>query len=155
MFSCVLYTSCKNKCGSVVCQNGGTCSDNVCVCPTGYYGSTCSSSETTDFLGTYNCSQNCKPAIVGAANWQSSVVVSSTNSGYTVTINNFGGSGVSYDATVDTSGDIDIIPASGTYGISARGKYTATGNGQIVMSYADATSSGVGNYTCTMTMNKE
>lgn len=158
IFSCVVYSSCKNKCGSVVCQNGGTCTSNVCVCATGYYGNTCSSSETSEYIGTYNCSnEKCYPALVGSSGWQSSVVVSVNNSGYTVTINNFAGSNVSYDAVVDSLGDLQIVPAAGSYGVSARGKYTvdSTGHGLIEMNYTESTSSGTGNYSCTMRMRKE
>lgn len=42
IFSTVLYTSCAtDKCKDVSCLNGGTCSDGVCKCPSGYTGSNC------------------------------------------------------------------------------------------------------------------
>lgn len=41
IFSAVLYTGCVDKCASVTCHNGGTCSDGKCSCPSGYTGSTC------------------------------------------------------------------------------------------------------------------
>ncbi len=38
----VIFSSCsKTSCGSIICQNGGTCSDGKCSCPTGYSGSLC------------------------------------------------------------------------------------------------------------------
>lgn len=46
----LVYSSCKksgdngtpaNPCSSVVCQNGGTCSNGKCSCPTGYTGDHC------------------------------------------------------------------------------------------------------------------
>jgi hypothetical protein len=154
IFSCVLYAGCKNKCGSLVCQNGSTCSDNKCICPTGYYGSTCSSSYTNEYVGTYDCSQTCFPASVGASSWRSPVTVAATNSGYTVTISNFAGSNVPYDATVDSLNNIQI-PA-GSYNVTAIGKYSvlANGHGQIVLHYTESVGS-AGTYNCTMTMTKE
>ncbi len=40
-FSLVLYTSCTDKCKSIVCQNDGTCNDGTCTCPDGYTGQYC------------------------------------------------------------------------------------------------------------------
>lgn len=47
------YTSCKKSsssvdaCSTVSCQNGGTCSNGICICPTGYTGTTCQNKATT------------------------------------------------------------------------------------------------------------
>lgn len=49
LFASVLYTSCTksennptpDKCSGVVCQNGGSCVNGVCNCPTGYTGTYC------------------------------------------------------------------------------------------------------------------
>jgi hypothetical protein len=41
-FGSVVYTSCrKDRCKRLICQNGGTCSDGFCLCPTGYTGTYC------------------------------------------------------------------------------------------------------------------
>ncbi|MCB9045759.1 MAG: calcium-binding EGF-like domain-containing protein [Chitinophagales bacterium] len=40
-FSLVLYASCNNKCKDITCQNGGTCENGSCKCPTGYEGEFC------------------------------------------------------------------------------------------------------------------
>lgn len=41
-FGAVVYTSCrKDRCKRVVCQNGGTCNDGFCFCPSGYTGTYC------------------------------------------------------------------------------------------------------------------
>ncbi len=38
----VIFSSCsKTSCSNIICQNGGTCSDGKCSCPTGYSGSLC------------------------------------------------------------------------------------------------------------------
>ena len=41
LFSAIVYTGCVDKCASITCQNGVSCSDGVCKCPTGYSGTHC------------------------------------------------------------------------------------------------------------------
>lgn len=41
-FSTVTYMACKkNKCNNIVCQNGGSCNNGVCSCPSEYTGTLC------------------------------------------------------------------------------------------------------------------
>lgn len=41
-FIAVTYTACKkDSCKEITCQNGGTCTDGKCVCPSGYGGDLC------------------------------------------------------------------------------------------------------------------
>jgi len=41
-FGAIIYTSCrKDRCKRLVCQNGGTCNDGFCICPSGYTGTYC------------------------------------------------------------------------------------------------------------------
>lgn len=54
MASCVKKDSC-----SGVCQNGGTCINNSCSCPSGYEGSNCQTKSNEKFIGTYIGSINC------------------------------------------------------------------------------------------------
>lgn len=63
-FSAVLYTSCsKDECKDVVCQNGGTCADGKCTCPTGIGGTNCETIYRTTYSNTYigNGSDNSTP----------------------------------------------------------------------------------------------
>ena len=47
-FGTSIYTSCnKDRCSNVACQNGGTCVNGYCSCPTGYEGDHCEIGVTT------------------------------------------------------------------------------------------------------------
>jgi hypothetical protein len=64
-FGAVLYTSCtKDECKDVVCQNGGTCSEGTCTCPTGVGGTNCETIYRTTYVNTYigNGTDNATPA---------------------------------------------------------------------------------------------
>lgn len=60
LFSCliaslVMYNACiKDKCGIVVCNNGGVCVDGTCTCPTGFEGASCSKIWYEKFAGRWN-----------------------------------------------------------------------------------------------------
>ena len=148
----VLYTSCsKSKCGGTTCQNGATCTTNVCVCPIGYSGTSCEKGWTDGAVGTYNCTRaNCVPGVANAGVWQSAVTKAATNSGYTINIANFDHSNVTVAGVMDSLGNIRISPAGGTYGISATGNYI---NNTITLQFSTY-SSGALIYSCTMNMTK-
>ena len=41
-FGAIIYSSCtKDRCAKVTCQNGGSCSNGYCSCPTGFEGDYC------------------------------------------------------------------------------------------------------------------
>lgn len=47
-FSAVVFNACtKANCNNVVCKNGGTCSNGVCSCPSGYSGPFCETAATS------------------------------------------------------------------------------------------------------------
>lgn len=55
----VLYTACiKDKCGAILCDNGGVCVDGKCTCPTGYEGTSCSKMWYEKFAGRWNVSDS-------------------------------------------------------------------------------------------------
>lgn len=61
VFSMVAYTSCSksDKCDSIVCKNGGTCSDGVCKCPLGFEGANCETDSKSKFIGSFSATDNC------------------------------------------------------------------------------------------------
>gem|GEM_PF-779308 len=142
--------SCKDKCGSTTCQNGGTCTDNKCVCSVGYSGNACQTAWTDQFVATYNCYRgSCTPASTGgAATWQSAVTKASTDGGETITISNFASSNITVSATVDTLGKMRIGTA-GAPGISGNGSLA---NDTIKVDYTLSTAAGVGGYNCNFIM---
>jgi hypothetical protein len=149
-FSAVLYTSCgKDACKDVVCNNGGTCTDGLCTCPTGFIGTNC---ETRAFVGSWK----------GSDVWSQSgnypnITISLANSSTTasnVIITNPGGFGSTVTVTGTLSADGKTItytsqPVSSSVNIS--GTMTLTDNTHFTHSYTavDATSTATcsGNYT--------
>ncbi len=161
VFSSVLYTSCKDKCGSTSCSNGGTCVDGVCECPTGYYGNGCQNSWSSVFIGTYNCTKTCNPSISGCtAPWQSSITVDATNGGNTVDISDFGGcttliAVATVDTAVDSVATINIVPSTVSE-VSAHGSLRIFPDSTIItVTYTVASGGGSGGYTCSMRMVKQ
>lgn len=54
MLAAIIFTSCtKDNCKGVLCQNGGTCMQGSCQCPTGYYGNFCEQSTIVYVNNTY------------------------------------------------------------------------------------------------------
>jgi len=51
IFTATVYSSCiKDKCKDVSCQNGGSCSKGVCLCPLGYTGNRCEIRKPTSIV---------------------------------------------------------------------------------------------------------
>ena len=147
VFTAVLYTSgCKSKCGSTTCQNNGSCVDNVCSCTTGYSGTSCETLWTTQYLGSYTCSQVCTPSL-GSATWTSNITASTTNGSYTLSITNFGNQNITVSATVDGNGAVTVPDANG---VAGSGTFA---NGVMKLHYTTNTNN-VGGYNCTLTMTK-
>ena len=158
--SAIMYSSCKNKCGSTTCQNGGTCDNNVCVCPIGYSGNACQTGWADASIGTYTCVRSaCTPAVTGINTWQSSITKDATNGGYTVDISNFNNSNTTVVATVDTaaangSQQITISGAGGT-GTDASGSLTITNGVTQISLHFTTYSGGIAGSSCEMIMRKE
>jgi hypothetical protein len=90
------------------------------------------------------------PAVGGVNAWKSSITAVANN-GYLVNVSNFDNGNITVQASVDSAQNIKIVPVSGTYGVSATGKYV---NGTITLEFTTSSAVG-GGYRCTMTMIKE
>lgn len=56
----VLSSSCEqDPCTTLLCQNGGSCSDGLCQCPTGYEGAQCEIKTVSRFVGKYKGTTRC------------------------------------------------------------------------------------------------
>jgi hypothetical protein len=151
IFCIITDSGCKNKCGGTTCQNGGTCSDNVCICPVGYSGNACQTGWTTPIIGTYNCkNENCNPVVVSTSTWQSAITVASTDGGYTVNISDFDGQPINVLATVDSFDSI-YISSGTTGGIDGTGSYNPTSQ---TINLKFTTSSAGLSYQCRMLLTK-
>lgn len=70
-FTSMLFQSCKKKaikyndttlirpCDNVVCFNGGTCKDGLCICAAGFEGAQCKTPWNEKFVGTYVANDQC------------------------------------------------------------------------------------------------
>ena len=152
IFSAVVYSSCsKTKCGSVVCQNGSVCISDKCSCPTGYTGADCGTQWSTEFLGTYTCTQSCSPT-AGPSPYTSTIATYSNSGQDTVTISNFGGFNINLVAGVDSLNRIYVVP-SPTSSVSGTGTYNATTK-TLTMRYSISISGGSPE-TCNISMVKQ
>lgn len=147
-FTAVTWTSgCKSKCGSVTCQNGGTCTNDTCSCPSGYTGTSCETLWSTQYLGSYDCTQSCSPPLTGSSSWKSTITAATTNGSYTISISNFGNLQATATATVDGNGNVSV------YGANVAGNGTFV-NGILSIHYTTSTNNVPGS-TCNLTMTKE
>lgn len=70
-FISIIFNSCKKDdikyndttlirpCDGVICFNGASCSDGVCVCPKGFEGDKCQIKWSDKFTGSYNATDDC------------------------------------------------------------------------------------------------
>lgn len=143
----VLYTSCtKDKCKDVTCQNGGTCSDGKCTCPTGYEGTNCETLSRAKFIGTYVGSEICA---TGTDNYSISLAANSDN--LKLTYSNLYNNTPSITATC-TMAATDSFTFSGT-----QATITFNGSGRLVgnaLTVHYTITDGTNNNTCTFIGSK-
>ena len=63
-FLLFLLSSCKDLCKNITCENGGSCNEGICNCPSGYSGENC---EIVDPCLNVTC-QNGGSCVNGACN---------------------------------------------------------------------------------------
>jgi hypothetical protein len=75
-FVCTFHVSCSSdKCKTIVCAYGGTCSGGVCSCPAGYEGTTCANVARNKFLGNWEVFE--KGTVTNTAVYPISIVADS------------------------------------------------------------------------------
>ncbi len=101
-FGAITYTSCnKDECKDVVCQNGGTCNEGNCDCPTGYEGTSCETKSVTKFVGTWAVSEDCS-----STPYQVTITADPSNvSG--VIVSNLGNYGCNVGGTIAWDGSVN------------------------------------------------
>lgn len=141
-----------------MCQNGGACTDNKCVCPEGYSGNACQNAWSTPAIGTYTCTQGtCTPSEKSIPSWQSVVTKASENGGYTINISNFAGSNLNVTATVDSNGadSVQILQVgTSAEGVGGYGKVTVNSTGTYITFYYYYDANGALGSKCNVTMVK-
>ena len=145
-FGAVTYTSCNSDdCKDVVCNNGGTCIDGNCSCPTGFEGSDCGTLARAKFLGTYTGSESCT---LGTDNY--SVKVTEHSDKAKMNIENLYNENFVANANPDGNGF--TIPSQ-----SVGSSTTVSGNGTISgnnISITYTINNGATSNTCTYTGTK-
>jgi hypothetical protein len=145
-FSTTIFTSCDpDACKDVVCQNGGTCTDGLCACPTGYEGTNCETLSRTKFLGVFTGAETCT---VGSDNYSITCTANSDDTKFN--IQNLYNDNLT--AIASASGNAFTIPSQTVAsGVTAVGSGIITGN-TITITYT-VTNSMTSN-TCTFTGTK-
>jgi hypothetical protein len=144
-FGAVVYTSCnKDECKDVVCQNGGTCSEGKCTCPTGFEGTNCETKSRDKFIGTYAGSEICT---VGTDNY--TMTIATNSDALKLTMTNLYNE--SYTATCNMTAT-DAFSFSGS-----SGAVTFSGTGKLVSNTLTVTytiTNAATTNSCTFTGNK-
>lgn len=56
----------QDPCVELNCENGGSCSDGLCQCPTGFEGAQCDITTASRFVGSYSGTMNCDNTVPNA-----------------------------------------------------------------------------------------
>jgi len=136
-------TACNtDPCKDTVCNNGGTCLEGNCTCPSGYEGDSCQTKWSTKFVAA---NRNAVDVVTGPGAGTYNYAVDITSSSATaVSIGNFGGFGTTV-----------IVPftVTATKAISVSNYVDATGRKFTGTGAIGADGNLVANYTVTYTDN--
>jgi hypothetical protein len=166
MLICVVVFSCKKdtplvyngtfieKCKNVVCYNGGTCKDGLCVCPIGYEGTDCQSQWNTRYAGNYDAYDECTPGLNYAVN-----IVGLVNNAAGISINNISSTCPTQSLTANitkerTNIEIPLQQACGNWWMSGTGTQTSsTGYINIFLTARDSLTKEI--KTCSIVLRKK
>lgn len=135
-FSAITYTSCKeDKCKDVVCQNGGSCTEGVCSCTTGYEGTLCETEVRTKFVKTWTASDK---DITNVTVPTYNAIITKGTAVTDILIAKFSDAYFDHDVKATVSGNTISIasqaPDSDGYTVSGTGTYNSTDK-KITWSY--------------------
>lgn len=147
-FSAVTYTSCtEDKCKAIVCANGSSCSDGICICPSGYEGPQCETVNRDRFKGVWNVHEDGSyskeanyPVTIENGNGVTQVVIKNFNNYFPQNINaRVKGDTMYIDPQVQSGSEVKGI------GYLTEDKYYGK-NGRLVLKYQVTTGAIVDNY---------
>jgi len=150
-FGAITYTACnKDECKDVVCQNGGTCSEGNCTCPTGYEGTNCETLSRTKFIGTWTGSDICT-----INTYNVTLTISTSSNEINALVANPGGFGgsVTITGTVSATNKLTFTNQSVGGGRTLNGTMTITAN-VLEFEYTVTEATGVADQ-CTGTYGKQ
>jgi hypothetical protein len=144
-FGVTLYSSCsKDKCKDVVCNNGGSCNEGVCSCPTGYEGANCETLSRAKFVGTYAGTEICSQ---GTDNY--SITLAANSDALKLTYTNLYNENFTAICTIAATDSFTFAGSQGTATFSGSGRLSTN---TLTVHYT-ITNSGTTN-SCVFTGNK-
>lgn len=150
-FSAITYTACnKDECKDVVCNNGGTCVDGTCSCPTGYEGTTCQTKSVDKFIGTWTATETCSG---GSPSTYQVIISADPSAANKVLVSNLGDYGCTTGGTITWNGSVNsatltINDNKCQYQMNATGNYN---NGSVTITYTATYLTNTDNCTATLT----
>ncbi len=140
----------KDKCEDIVCQNSGTCTNGICNCPHGYFGTKCETKVNAEFTGNYTGQMTCD----GSGNTESFPIEAATDpSTIIIHVTSL------HALTATVNGNSITIPVqnfpSGSENYRYSGNGTLNGNNLSLTLYVLYSSNDPDlSYICTFTGNK-
>lgn len=114
-FGTIIYTSCrKDRCKNLNCQNGGTCNDGFCICPTGFTGTYCQIANVSTIALRNETFTPVKLTVNGTDYTVDSGDIITFTGGYGDSLKGFGTTHGTYGINVSIPAFKLVFPARGT-----------------------------------------